>query len=56
MRGIDVDGICPWHQGVDVFGQMTVGEADEEIAQIGGRIASPAISRVGKSGRPPPSL
>jgi len=27
--------VCPWHQRVDVAGEMTIGQLCEQIAQIG---------------------
>lgn len=35
LWGRDAGGIGPWHQGIDVFGEVAVCEADEEVAQIG---------------------
>ena len=31
-------GMGPWHQRVDVLGEVTVGDADEEVAQVSIRL------------------
>lgn len=46
--------IGPWHVGVDVFGEVAICEADEEIAQIGVRLDTThfaASDQAGKTGK-----
>jgi hypothetical protein len=31
----DVLGACPWHEGIDVAGEVAVGQFSEQVAQIG---------------------
>lgn len=31
----DVLGACPWHEGIDVAGEVAVGQLSEQVAQIG---------------------
>lgn len=46
--------ICPRHQGVDVSDEVTVGEAGEEIAQIGIGLDAVHLASADESGEPGP--
>lgn len=46
--------IGPWHEGVDIFGEMTVCEADEEIAQIGVGLNAVHLAASDQTGEPGP--
>lgn len=45
--------VGPWHEGVDIFREMTIGQADEEISQVGVGFAAihfAAADQAGKAG------
>jgi len=51
--------ISPWHEGVDIFGEVAICEADEEIAQIGVRfnaIHLGSADQAGEAGPVPTAL
>ena len=54
MRGLGAGGVSPRHQSIDVFGEVAVREAGEEVAQVGVGLNAIHFTSADEAGKPSP--